>query len=390
MFKGFNRLYMMNRILFKQFSNSKKDYYKILEVPKDATKAQIKKAFAKKAKEYHPDKNPGKNTRDEFSEINEAYQTLGDENKRKMYDSYGVGAEEQNEYNNMGGTGFRDFWDGKGMGGFENIFNDFEDIFGFGAKEKHTRPIRGEDIVVVIELSFMEAVEGILKKEIHYKMRDTCDRCEGSKCEPGTKSDKCGFCKGTGRTSYRQGPMTIELICESCNGQGVSIKNYCSSCKGSGLEDKQIKEDIRIPPGVNDGQNLRKGGKGCKGSNNGADGDLIIKVKVLPDSYFVRKEFDIYTDVKISIAKAVLGGKVEIRTLKGSKVINVPSGSNNGQKIKIKGEGIRKLDKEEKGDHYCVLCIHIPDKLDEEQKKIFERLKEIDLENKKTDTNKDK
>ena len=377
--KLFKRL---TRQLLQPFSAGNKDYYSILGVPKDATKAQIKKAYAQKAREYHPDKNPSPDAKDKFADISEAYKTLGDENKRKVYDAYGTGADEQKQYgrgyDQGAGQGFQGFYNQGNMGGFENIFHDFEDIFGFNMGRQRTkRPVRGADIALNLELTFMEAAMGATK-EVVYKVQAACDTCRGSKCKPGSSPQKCTACDGKGNTTYRQGPMIIQMTCDSCKGAGTTIKDPCTACKGIGLVYKQQRESIRVPAGIDNGKSLRLSGKGSPGENDGPPGDIIIRVMVRPDPYFKREGYDIYADVKLSIAQAVLGDTVEVRTIHGIKKITVPPGTYHGKKIKIPGEGIRKLESNQRGDHYCVCDVYVPSVLTPEEKQIFERLRELD------------
>lgn len=383
MFKSFKNVFRLNKGVCRFFNKGSKDYYKILGVSKDASKADIKKAFASKAKEFHPDKNTAANAKDKFSEINEAYQTLGDEKKRNVYDTYGINADEQKQYDDMGGFdgGFGNFWSqgqGQGMGGFENMFNDFEDIFGFGNSGKRAkRPKRGADVVINMELSFMEAINGI-SKDITFRVQDVCGTCSGSKCKPGTSPTQCGTCKGKGNVSYRQGPMVIQMGCEPCNGSGTQIKSPCTTCKGSGLAYKQKKENIKVPSGIDTGKNLRLAGKGNKGENGGSSGDVIIKINVKADTYFKRQGYDIITEIPITISQAVLGDDIEVKTIHGKKKLRVVSGTSHGSKVKIPGEGVKKLGMNNKGDHFCVFSVIIPKTINSEQKAVFEQLKSIE------------
>jgi len=383
---SFSKIFKRNFAL-RRFFSKKEDYYGILNVPKGASQAEIKKAFAKLAREYHPDKNPSPEAKDKFAKITEAYSTLSDEKKRQVYDQYGMTGDEQKQYENAGfnpgagpgGFDFSDFFKGASGSGnpYENIFRDFEDIFGDGGRS--TRPQRGADIIVGVEIDFFEAVNGI-SKEISYRIKDTCSTCSGSKCKPGTSPTKCATCNGTGTMTYRQGPMHIQMPCSACQGVGTMIKSPCTSCKGNGIASVILKEQINIPKGVDNGQNLRVMSKGSKGINGGAQGDLIIKVAVKPDSFFRREGFDIYTDVPISISQAVLGAKIEVRTLGGNKTITVPAGTNHGMKLRLPQEGVSKLspNQSQKGDHYVVFNVVIPSKLSPAEKQIFEQLKNIE------------
>jgi molecular chaperone DnaJ len=373
--------------IVKSFS-SKKDFYKILGVERNATQTDIKKAFASKARQYHPDTNQGKDTKDKFAEITEAYQTLSDTNKRKVYDQYGMSADEQKQYGAQGQGfgqnqgfgdfnfgGFGDFFGAKQQkGGFENIFEDFFSFDGHTNNSK--RPQRGADIIINLEIDFMDAVKG-LNKEISFKVKDVCGVCKGEKCKPGTKPSKCSTCGGRGTINYQQGPMHIQMGCNACGGLGTTISSPCVNCRGQGTAYRTQTEKITIPQGIDTGQNLRLAGKGNKGENNGQSGDLIIKIKINPDSFFKRKGYDVYTEIPISIVQAVLGAKTSVSTLNGKKEITIPPGTNHGSKIKLNGEGITKLapNQNQKGDHYCVFNITIPKNLSPFHRKLFEQMR---------------
>ena len=369
-----------------QCFSSKQNYYDILGVPKGATQAEIKKAYVKLAREFHPDKNSAADAKQKFSAINEAYTTLTDDKKRQIYDQTGMSSDEQRQHAQSGfdpngqGFDFNDFFKGQAGGGnpFEGMFKDFEDVFGFeGAKSK--RAARGPDAVINLEIDFMEAIEGV-QKDVAYRIKDVCSTCKGSRCKPGTAPTKCSTCSGQGTVNFRQGPMQIQMACSSCGGAGTSVKSPCSSCKGSGVGYTTLKESISIPKGINTGQNLRVAGKGNLGENGGTNGDLIIKVSVKPHSYFRRDDYDIYLDLPLTISQAVLGTKMEVRTLTGKKTIQVPAGTLHGSKLRIPGEGVTKLppNSHSKGDQYVVFSVVIPSSLTPEQKAIFEALRKIE------------
>lgn len=382
MFNSFKKAFNLRKGVCRFMARGSKDYYKVLGVGKDATRMDIKKAFAQKAKEFHPDKNPDPSAKDTFSKINEAYQTLGDDKKRQVYDTYGINADEQKEYGDMGGFGsggFGDFWNSQNStGGFENIFNDFEDLFGFSGNNKRSkRPRRGADVVLNLELSFMEAINGITK-EVTFRVQDTCGTCKGSKCKPGTSPTNCGTCKGKGSVSYRQGPMVIQMGCEACGGAGTQIKCPCTLCKGSGLAYKQHKESIKVPSGIDGGKNLRLSGKGNKGEHGGASGDVIIKISVKADPFFKRQGFDIITEIPITISQAVLGDEIEVKTIHGKKKVKISAGTSHGNRLKIPNEGVKKLGVNAKGDHYCVFNLSVPKTLNGEQRAVFEQLRAVE------------
>lgn len=374
----------------RRLFSSKQSFYDILGVPKGATQAEIKKAYAKLAREFHPDKNTASDAKQKFSAINEAYQTLSDEKKRQVYDQTGMTGDEQKQYQSSGfdpsgGFDFGDFFrQASGQDGgnpFGGAFKDFEDIF--MGRESGRASVRGADVVMNLEIDFMEAINGFTK-EVTYRVKDTCGTCKGSKCKPGTSSTKCSQCAGKGVMNVRQGPMVFSMECGYCSGQGTVIKSPCSSCKGTGQAYTTKTETIQIPKGINTGQNLRVTGKGNKGDSGGAAGDLVFKISIRPDPYFRRQDFDIYVEQPLTISQAVLGCRLDVRTLTGKKTINVPPGTVHGAKQRIQGEGVTKLapNQNQKGDQYVVFSVVIPNTLTPEQKAIFEQLK--NLETKRT------
>lgn len=368
--------------------SSRQTYYDILGVPKGATQAEIKKAYVKLARENHPDKNPAADAKTKFASINEAYTTLSDEKKRQVYDQTGMSSDEQKQYQNSGfdpsgqGFDFNDFFRAQGGQGaqgsspFEGMFGNFEDIFGFDMGGRGRGAVRGADAILNMEIDFMDAVNGF-QREVSFRVKDACSTCKGSKAKPGTSATKCTTCSGKGTMNYRQGPMVIQMACNSCGGAGNVIKNPCSTCKGTGVGYTTRKETIQVPKGINTGQNLRISGKGNQGDNGGPAGDLIIKISVKPDPYFRRQDYDIYVDQPLSISQAVLGTKLEVRTLTGKKTIQVPPGTVHGSKLRMAGEGITKLapNQHSKGDQYVVFSVTIPTSLTSEQRAIFESLK---------------
>ena len=366
-------------------NNKKQDYYSILGVPKSATQSEIKKAFAKLAREYHPDKNPSPEAKDRFTAISEAYSTLSDQKKRDIYDQTGMSSDEQKQYQNSGfdpGAGF-DFSDffrqggQEGTGGFEDLFRDFGDIFGGGGKSN--RPTRGPDVVISIELDFNEAVGGVTK-DVSYRLKDICGTCNGSRCKPGTNPEKCIACGGSGVNTLRQGGFHIQTPCGSCRGEGMKIKSPCTNCKGSGVASILKKESLTIPKGVNTGQSLRISGKGNKGEKGGPSGDLIVKLNVRSDPYFRREGYDIYVNINVSIGTAVLGGTVSVRCLNGERKISIPAGTSSGRKIRLPNEGVTKLapNHNQKGDQYIIINVTIPTNLSSKEREIFEQLRALE------------
>lgn len=373
----------------RRFVANKKDFYQVLGLPKTATRAEIKKAYARLAQENHPDKNPDPKSQERFAAITEAYQTLNDPKKRENYDNYGMSADEQKEYEKSGMGGMGGFGGFGGAGGweqqggfsnFENMFRDFEDFFNFSeTAQKKARPSRGADVYVNMTIGFMEAVNGCIK-EVSYKIKDECKPCGGTGAKPGTGPVKCGSCNGRGVNTFRQGPMAIQMTCQDCNGAGSTIKHFCGSCRGKGSDYKMLKESVHISKGINSGQNLRVAGKGNKGEHGGGRGDLIVRITVKNDSYFRRDGYDIHVDHEVSVSEAVLGGKVSVRTLDGEKVINVPAGIASSSRIKLANMGVKKLppNQAQRGDFYVNVIVKIPKSLTDRQREIFEELKALE------------
>lgn len=335
----------------------KKDYYKTLGVSRNADKAEIKKAYFKNAKQYHPDVNKSPDAKEKFAEMNEAYETLGDEQKRRIYDATGMSGDEQAQagagsggpfdggFPGFGG-GAGGFWEqftgaggpkgAQGAGSFRDIFEDFEDFFSMGGQKGQggrQQAMKGRDVVVNVEVDFMEAVNGTTKS-VAYQKIDNCNRCNGTGAQPGTGETNCGTCGGTGFQTMRQGAMIFQTTCGSCGGQGKIIKNPCLQCQGQGAVQTRVTESIKIPMGVDTGVNLRMSGKGHV-SNHGPAGDLMIKVKVKDHPYFKRDKFDIHTDKYISISQAILGGEATVKTLTGETKVTINPGTQHNDRKRL-------------------------------------------------------
>ena len=362
---------------------AKKDYYEVLGVDKNASQDEIKSAFRKLAKKYHPDINKEADAEAKFKEIGEAYSVLGDEQKRKQYDQFGSAAFENgaNGYGGYGGFG--------GFQGFEDFdFGDiFEDIlgssFGFGGrgrgKSNKNRPQKGNDSLVKVSLTFDEAVFGC-SKELNLDLDEECEKCSG---KGGFDESTCPTCNGRGRVVTQSqtifGVIQQESMCSECQGSGKIFKEKCSNCKGNGHVVKNKTIEIQIPAGVDNGSELRITGKGSQGYNGGPNGDIYIQFKVKEHPLFVRDEYDIYLDLPITITEAVLGCKKEIPTLYGNLVIQIDSGTQSNTKLRIKGKGVESPKTNKKGDMYVIVNVMIPEKLDRKQKELFKELDETNL-----------
>ncbi|MBQ7105461.1 MAG: molecular chaperone DnaJ [Bacilli bacterium] len=358
---------------------SSKDYYETLGVNKNASQAEIKSAFRKLAKQYHPDICKEENAEAKFKEVQEAYAVLSDENKRKQYDQFGHDAFQQA----AGGAG--------GYGGFNAQDFDFSDIFdsifgnsfGFGSSGgSKSRQTRGSDKLIHINLDFEEAVFGC-EKQIKVNVSEKCDECKG---EGGFDSETCSTCHGSGTVTQQQrslfGSFMTRTTCPDCNGEGKTYKKKCNHCHGRGTINKDKTLNVTIPAGVDTGNRLRLSGKGEAGINGGPNGDLYLEFTVKPHEFFQRDDDDIYLKVPITVAEAALGCKKTIPTIYGNIKLTIPSGTNTGDKHRIKEKGIKNATTRNKGDMYVVIDVKFPEKLTYEQKKLFEKLEKTDLEDK--------
>lgn len=361
---------------------NKKDYYEVLGVSKDASEADIKSAFRRLAKKYHPDVSKEENAAEKFKEVQEAYAVLSDENKRKQYDQFGHQAFDGAGFG--GGAG--------GFGGFDASDFDFGDIFdnifgggfaGFGGSSNSKRARQGADRLMRIRLTFEEAIFGC-EKDIKLEVNEECDECSG---HGGFDEQTCPNCHGSGTVTSEQrtlfGSFVSKSTCSNCKGLGKVFKKTCSNCHGNGRVVKNKTITVTIPKGAATGNRLRLSGKGEAGVNGGANGDLYLEFAVEEHDYFQREGDDIYLKVPITITEAVLGCKKEIPTIYGNVKLAIPSGSNSGDKQRIKGKGVDNEFSRTKGDMYVILDVRIPKKLSREQKKLFESLEDTDLSDSK-------
>ena len=353
----------------------KRDYYEVLGVSKSASQDEIKSAFRKLAKQYHPDVNKAPDAAEKFKEAQEAYAVLSDENKRKQYDQFGHAA-----FSNNGSAG----------GGYDFSGFDFSDIFGdlfgnggfdfFGGGRSKSRASKGRDRLININLTFEEAVYGC-KKTLTIDTTEMCEECNGK----GGKGEKtCSSCHGSGTVTSEQhtlfGTFMSRTTCSRCGGSGYEYESTCSACRGSGV--KKVRKDIevKIPAGVDTGNQLRIAGKGEAGSNGGPSGDLYLEFNVKEHPIFKREENDIIVELPISITDAILGCKKELPTLDGTVKIAIDAGTQSGDKQRLRGRGVADVNSGRKGDMYVIIKVIIPTKLDREQKKLFQELAETNLE----------
>ncbi|HWS23077.1 MAG TPA: molecular chaperone DnaJ [Anaerolineales bacterium] len=345
-----------------------RDYYEILGVPRTASSEEIKQAFRKLARQYHPDVNSEADAEEKFKEINEAYSVLSDADKRARFDRYGKSG--------LGDMG--------GMQDFSTHFEDiFEELFGFGmgggrTSSRRNAPRKGRDLQMGVTLTFEEAVFGT-EKTIEFERDEVCSTCHGSGAEPGTKVTTCPQCHGKGEIRQVRQTFIVQMVetipCPKCHGRGQLIEKPCHTCNGSGIERKKVKKTVNIPAGVDSGMQVRLPNEGQPGSNGGPNGNLYVMVDVKEHEYFRRRENDIFLDLDINITQAVLGAEMLIPTVDGvEETLKVPAGTQPGTVFTIKGKGVPRLRHSGRGDERVIVNIDIPKKLSQEQKELFEKL----------------
>lgn len=363
-------------------AESKRDYYEVLGVSKSADDGELKRAYRKLAKQYHPDTNPGdKEAEAKFKEASEAYAILSDPDKRRQYDQFGHSAFE----GGAGGGGF----DFSGMGDMSDIFGDiFGDLFGGGRSRGRASngPMKGPNLRTGIRITFDEAVFGCAK-ELELNLKTECNTCHGTGAKPGTQPQTCQKCGGKGQVVYTQqslfGMVRNVQTCPDCHGTGKTIKDKCSDCYGSGYITKKTKIEVSVPAGIDNGQSIRIRDKGEPGINGGERGDLLVEVSVSRHPIFQRQDYDIYSTAPISYAKAALGGDVRISTVDGEVIYTVKPGTQTDTKVRLKGKGVPTLrNKQVRGDHYVTLVVQVPTNLNAEQKELLKKFDEAMTGNK--------
>ncbi len=359
-----------------------KDYYEVLGINRKASISEIKKAYRKLARKYHPDLNPGdKNSENRFKEIQEAYAVLKDPKKRSQYDQFGFAGDIP------GGGEYRQGQPGGGFEGFNfsdigsSSFRDFfENMFGGGTSPAQRGPRRGDDLTYTMKVGFLDAVKGV-KTRIRLTRMITCSTCHGQGYIQTGADQKCSVCGGSGRSSMQSGTMRFASVCRACGGSGKSRGPECSVCRGMGLVQKAELISVRIPPGVDTGSRVRIAGKGNAGEGGGPVGDLYINIDVTPHKFFKRDASSIHVRVPVTVPEATLGAKIEVATLYGSTTIKIPPGTKSGQKFRIREQGAPKLGKSTKGDQFVEVYIVPPSFNDERVRELMRELQKVSTEN---------
>jgi len=357
---------------------TKRDYYEVLGVPKNASEDEIKKAYRKLAMKYHPDRNQGDSGKDaeaHFKEAKEAYEMLSDSEKRSAYDQFGHAGVDPN-MRGPGGPG------AEGFGGFAEAFGDiFGDIFGqaqrggAGGARGGRQVYRGSDLSYAMEITLEEAAKG-KDAQIRIPSWDECETCHGSGAKPGTQAKTCSTCHGAGVVQMRQGFFSVQQTCPHCRGTGKIIPEPCQTCHGQGKVKRQKTLEVKIPAGIDDGMRIRSAGNGEPGTNGGPPGDLFIEIRLKKHAIFERDGDDLHCVVPVSIARASLGGEIDVPTLDGKAAIDIPEGTQAGKQFRLRGKGIKGVRSNYPGDLYCHIAVETPVKLTEHQRKLLRELDE--------------
>jgi molecular chaperone DnaJ len=351
---------------------SKRDYYEVLGVARDADDPALKGAYRKLALQYHPDRNPGSHEAEErFKEAAEAYSVLSDGQKRAAYDRFG-----HQGVPTAAGGGF----DGSGFPDLSDILNDmfgFGDVFGGGSRQqRRNRAARGEDLRYDLEISFEDSMRG-LTADIQVPRMEECTRCKGKGAEPDDGLTTCPTCRGRGEVIYQQAFLQVRRACMQCGGRGQIIRRPCKECHGEAYLRRERKLKVPIPPGVDGGTQVRLSQQGQPGSNGGPPGDLFVVLKVTEHPIFERNEFDLHCTVPINVAQAALGTSVDILTFDGLQTVKIPEGAQPGNRVRLKNFGVPRLNASGRGDLYVHLDVQVPSKLTRDQRRLLEQLREL-------------
>ena len=361
---------------------NKRDYYEVLGVEKNASDAEIKKAYRKLAMKYHPDQNPGdKSAEEKFKEVNEAYEVLSDAEKKARYDQYGFAGVDPNFNPNAGGNPFSGFTGGAGGGsgfGFGDLGDIFGDFFGGGAgsasSARRSGPTKGQNVVAEIEISFVDAAFGC-EREITFGRIEACPTCHGTGCKDGAQPETCAYCHGTGTVRTQQNFMGMTMQsnqpCPKCGGQGKIIKDACPTCRGKGKVRHNRTLRVKVPAGIDNGQSFRVRDEGNAGSNGGPNGDLLVTVRVRKHDIFVRDGANVLCEMPITFAQAALGATIEVPTLDGKVRYKIPEGTQTGTKFRLRGKGIPYVGYKTRGDQFVTGVVETPQKLTQKQKDLL-------------------
>ncbi|MYA95507.1 MAG: molecular chaperone DnaJ [Nitrospinae bacterium] len=350
---------------------SRRDYYEVLGVDRNASDAEIKKAYRTLAMEHHPDRNPGDAKAEElFKEASEAYQVLSEPEKRSAYDRFG--------HDGLRGMGHQ------GFSSFDDIFSSFGDIFGdlfggafAGSRARRDGPRQGRDLAYELEMTFEEAAVGV-EREIEFERPTECVYCGGSGAKSPDAIRECPSCGGSGQMSYRQGFMTFSTACSDCGGAGRQVTEYCAECDGAGRRLEQRKVKVKIPPGVDESARLRLREEGEGGAKGGPAGDLFVVVSLLSHEEFERNGADVASQVSVTFSQAALGDTVRVRTLYGESELDIPKGVQSSDVLRLKGEGFQRLGRRGRGDHMFLVHVQTPTKLTPDEERLFGELSEIE------------
>ena len=349
-------------------TTSKRDYYEVLGISRNASEEDIKKAFRRLALEYHPDRNKGDGAEERFKEVNEAYQVLSDPKKRTSYDRFGHSAVSGN-----GGRGFEGF---ENFGGFGDIFDAFFGG-GFGSRSRPNSAARGAHLQLNVIIDFADSVFGT-EKELEIQRVENCSRCSGSKSEPGSSPTQCSTCRGAGQVRRAQqsifGQFVQVATCQTCQGDGKTVTDPCTSCRGTGRERRNRKIAVSIPAGIEHGTQIRLSHEGEPGTNGGPPGDLFVSVQVKDHPFFERAGYDILYAMPINVAQAALGDVIKVPTMEEDADMQVPAGTQSGQVFRLKGKGIPHLRGNRRGDQLVSITVRTPRSLSDEQRRLFEEL----------------
>jgi molecular chaperone DnaJ len=355
---------------------TKRDYYQVLDVPRSSNTDEVKKAYRQKALQYHPDRNPGdKEAEEKFKEAAEAYSVLCDPQKRSVYDRYG-----HEGLRGEGYTGFQGF-DSTIFGDFQDILGSFfgfsfSDFFGTSQRSRRRGAQAGRDLALELEVTLEDVFHGA-EKEIALNRAEACPTCRGTRLKPGTRKTACPTCQGHGQIRHQQGFFTISRTCPQCQGEGEVIPSPCTDCRGTGRAKKKKTLTLRVPAGIDDGARLRLVGEGEAGEAGAPRGDLYVVVQLKKHDVFERQNNDLYCQVSISFSQAALGAVLDIHTLNGPEQLKIPSGTQSGEVLRLKGKGLKEVRSQRNGDLYIRVQVRTPDRLTREQKELLRQLAEL-------------